>query len=424
MDLEKINNEYLQFKSNLETLKKEKETLGKQVQKAKNDLLILQASKANAEIDDDKIKAQLAQDAIDVKKDDIKRLEKELVEKKAKMVEVQMSIEERVAEVKNNPELKGHMNEVLSKKYARKIKAIKEEKNEIGSKKERYIKIGELATNHETAKKNIIGMTNAQKEIKALQAELDSLANLPVGGVVTYKDPVRANDIMTKFLPIANGKYNKNKDLFMKVAKSHNIDVQESDLQDLTGVLAENKGNINIQGTVDRQVKGFNKQIKSYSVQIMNFTDKINEISKSNEKAANEATQETQQQANDNDTFHRVNPDDIPFATPVKTGFFSRLFEKFRAWRDRSNQRALDIGTDIDKPDDTATPVAPAAPAQPQLPLNDKDKKKNDFAQSLKYDIVKDNINETYTKVETKAREDGIKAGRKAVKPEADIDRD
>lgn len=384
MDLEKLNNEYLQFKKDLETVKNEKDTISKQISKAKNELAIFKAIKDNAEIDGDLVKVQKYEAAIETKKKDIEAIHKQLVEKKAKMVEIQVQIEDRVGQVRNNPELKSHLDAALTKRYTRSIKKINDEKTAAVSKKENFIKLDYLAEKHQSVKKNLIGMTNAQKEIKALNEELNNLKNPAIGGLVSYKDPARATEIMTKCLPMARGKYDKNKDLLIKYAKTQNLDIKDAELLELTGALALNKGNINIKGTIEKQVQGINKQIKGYNKQILNLSNAVSAIDKT-------AVQRAGVQVENNTV-----------STPVKTGFFSKLFAKFKDWRNRSSQKALNAAEPA-----TQQTVAPATPVN--------NNKKNEFAASLKYDIVKDEFD--------KREKDGIKAG-KDQRKQNDIDLD
>lgn len=386
MDLEKINNEYLQFKKDLQDVKNEKEKIAKQLSIYKNDIIILQASKANAELNNDTSRVNALESALEQKKQELEKIHKELVEKKAKMVEIQVQIEDRVGQVRNNPDLKSHLDAALTKRYTRSIKRINDEKTAAVSKKENFIKLDDLAEKHQSVKKNLIGMTNAQKEIKALNEELNKLKNPAVGGLVSYKDPARAAEITTKLLPIARGKYDKNKDLLTKYAKTQNLDIKEAELLELTGALALNKGNINIKGTIEKQVQGINKQIKGYNKQILNLSNAVSTIDKT-------AVQRAGVQVENNTV-----------STPVKTGFFSKLFAKFKDWRNRSSQKALNAAEPV-----VQQTVAPATPAN----VN----KKNEFAASLKYDIVKDEL--------AKREKEGIKAGKEQRKqPENDIDRD
>ena len=385
MDLEKINNDYVQFKKDLATLKNEKDAIGKQVNKAKNELTVLKATRDIAVIDGDDAKAKTYEAAIEQKKKDIEKIAKDLAGKTAKVIEVQRKIDEKIAEVKKDPAMKKHLDEALVKRYTRTIKKVNDEKNAVVEKKERFVKLSDLAEKHPSVKKNLIGMTNAQKEIKALKDELKKLANPPINGLVTYTDPARATEIMTKFLPIANAKYDKNKDILTKYAKTQNIELNDNDLSELTGALANNKGNIDIKGTIERQVKGYNRQIKGYNKQILNLSNAAQAIDKT-------AIQKTGIQIDNND----VN------TIPAKTGFFGKLFAKFKNWRNKASQKSLpETGTQ------TTTTTAQTNTA----------KKKNEFAASMKYDIVKDEFE--------KMEKEGIKSGKQQRKePDQDLDRD
>ena len=415
MDLEKINSEYVQFKKELENVKKEKDTISKQVARTKNDLTILKATRDNAELDGNQSKMETYEKAIEQKKRILETIGKELTEKTAKLIEIQRKIDDRIEEIQNDPEMKEHLDRILAKRYARQIKAIKEEKNLIVEKKERFIKIDDLAKKHDSVKKKLIGMTNAQKEIKALTKELDSLTIKSPNGGVTYTDPLRANEIETKLLPIAKGKYSKNKDLFVNYAKSQNISINEKDLLELTGVLAQNKGNINIEGTIERQINGFSKQIKARSVQILNYSDAISKINKNYEKQEGPQVQ--------NDSQNAMHPKTPTTDVPAKTSFFRGLFTRFKEWRIRRNQKALGFGEyDVNKTEEPKNELV----SQPTVNTTSA-KKENEFSRSLKYDILKD-YDEQYLKKEfdkTKQAgiEAGIKAGRKQ-KTQSDVDRD
>ena len=343
MDLKQINDEYIQLKKDLEIAKKEKDNLNKQKEITTNNITMCQAAKKIAELNNNKADVQLQESYITKYKKDLEKTKADVESKQKEWEGIQQKINGKIEELKKNPEMKKHLDEVLAKKYDRQLKKDEAEKGRLEGLKD-------LVGKHKTVKNNLIGMTNARKEIAKLNIELKKITNPAIGGLVTYTDPAKADDILKNLLPAAKEKYNKNMKMLKDYAKTQNVELVDNEIESLVGSLTRNKGNIRIEETINKAIKGKEKHIANYR-NALNGIDKQT-LENIGVKAEHINTQE-----------------------PQKQGFFKSLFARFKSWRNR-NTKALPEGREIG---DTNTTVS------------DK-KKKSEFADSLKYDIVREEV--------------------------------
>ena len=361
MDLEIINKEYVMLKKELETAKKETELLKNEVAKKSNEKKVFQATADIAKIDGDKAKEQTYLAAVKSVNDELKKLKKQAEDKQKKWEAVQNRVNEKIEEIKKEPGLKKHLDEVMAKKYDRELKRKKQTKEQLTG-------LAELAEKHKTVKNNLIGMTNAKKEINKLNKELDSLKQHVAGNLISYKDPNRANEILNKLIPEAKAKYDKNKDILVKYAKTQKVNIDDKTLSDITERLSLNKGQINITGTINKEIKGLDKQITDYT----NALNNIDRESLTNAGVSKEV------------------------ATGVKQGFFKRIASKFKNWNEKRKQKSL--------------PEAETTSSESKTK-----KEKNEWSTSLKYDIVKDAVSDM--------EKQGIKDGEQQRKEKEEIER-
>ena len=364
MDLEKINNEYLKLKKDLEAAKSEVKNLENQKETIKNNITILEAEKSNAKIAGDTALVQKKETEIQTAKKYLENVLKEIEEKTKKWEGIKEKIDDKIKQLMENPEMKKHLDEVLAKKYSRKIEKQKKERDALKDKALKFTKLNELAEKHPSVKKNLIGMANARKQEAALIEELKTA------------DDAKKTEINDVLIPQLITKYFTNKDLLADYLEKQNIKFEDSDFMQLANRFAENKGNINIKGTIDKEVKALEKQIRSLDKQIENHTNALNAIDKDAVQRA--GVQQPQSNVAD---------------AQSKKGFFSRLADKFRAWKNKRNQKSLPTAEPVDATNSTTQNN------------NKKDKKgKNEFSKSLKYEIVQEQL--------AKMEKDGIKAGK------------
>ena len=373
MDLEKINNQYVKLKAKLDLAKKDVEKIKETLVLKASDLKILEAERIKAKIAKDTVKEKALSTDIEILKKDIKKIKDEAEEKEEEWKEIQEMIDKRIEEIKENPELKKHLDEVLVKKYDRKMKKVEAEKKVVTDKKERLKGLKELAEKHPSVRKNLIGMTNAVKEINKLKAELASLKQPVAGGLFKYTNQARADEITKVLLPIAKSKYEKNRTLLNDYAKTQNIKIDANDLKELTENMSHNKGKIDISGTIDKQIKVLEKKIKGYDKSIADYKGAIGYY--------------------DNSIVNNVQKQSYQNTQPAKQGWFGKIVNKFKDWNNKRKQKALPVVQQVTTPK----------------------KEKNEFASSLKYDIVKDEV--------ARMERDGLKNAKAQRKVNEDYER-
>ena len=253
------------------------------------------------------------------------------------------------------------------------MKKVEAEKKVVTDKKERLKGLKELAEKHPSVRKNLIGMTNAVKEINKLKAELASLKQPVAGGLFKYTNQARADEITKVLLPIAKSKYEKNRTLLNDYAKTQNIKIDANDLKELTENMSHNKGKIDISGTIDKQIKVLEKKIKGYDKSIADYKGAIGYY--------------------DNSIVNNVQKQSYQNTQPAKQGWFGKIVNKFKDWNNKRKQKALPVVQQVTTPK----------------------KEKNEFASSLKYDIVKDEV--------ARMERDGLKNAKAQRKVNEDYER-
>lgn len=373
MNLEELNKEYVKLKADLEQARKNIEATRIKVSDLEGDKIIQQAEKVKAKRNSDKVAEQVAEDEIKRIEDEVKKVMNNAKEQKGKMIELQRKIYEKVEEIKKNPEMKAHLDEVLAKKYDRKISKLENEKEELTGKKFRLENLQKLVTNHPALGNNLKGIIVAQKEIDVLQKELDDMKTTDqTTGTITYADPARANEIMNTLIPNAQNKITTNKTPLMTYITKKSLNITEQDIDDLVAnkPVLDSKGNLVLDATINRniskynrQIKGLDKSIKDHKIALSKH-DITNTITDPNTPApSNGPTTQTSAPSNGPVT-QTVNPENKPK--------WYQFVKRFQNWNERRKQQALPTTT-------TTTTTTPTP--QP---------KENEFKNSLKYEVVAD----------------------------------
>ena len=275
--------------------------------------------------------------------------------------------------------MKEHLNEVLTKKYNRKLSAIEKEREELIEKKSRMMNIKKLVEEHPALGNNLKGIMSAKKEVKDLETELENLKVDVPSGVPTYSNPTRAYEIMNTLLPQAKDRANNNKISLMTYITNNKINIKEEDIDEIVNkdYILNNSGeiefeetlnkNLNIKG-IDRQIKGYDKSIKDYQVAAVRHTVPTN--------SPNARTGFTTPVTS---THSTPEPEPEPEVKPK----WYQFIQRFKNWNKKRKQPAIPEPV-IDGPEGTTPPTAG-------------DEEKQDFKNSLKYDIVKDIANQMET---------------------------
>lgn len=374
MDLETLNKEYVDFKSDLAEARREIESLEIMANSLADDKTICRGESVKAKRNNDSIAEKQAEDELERINTEIQKVQRDTLEKKEKMEQIQEQINDRIKKIKENPEMKKHLDEVMSKKYARKLSKLEKEKEEVVGKKDRLTDLKQLVTDHPTLGNNLKGILTTTKEIKDLQAELDGMKTIVETGKTSeekYEDPDRADEIMRTLLPNAKAKLAKNKDLLMAYISKNGLNITEQDIDELAdkGFAVDGKGNLDLNVTMDKSISSLNRQIKGYDKSIRDHQIALENIDNRGEPVTPRA------------------PDSIAhpvLSTPEKPKWY-QFIQRFKNWNEKRKQQALPE-LESHTVDSESGPIT-------QEPSTEK----NEFLNSLKYEIVQDVVKQMET---------------------------
>lgn len=350
MDLEKLNGEYLKLKQDIEIKKGVIVAYEHRVQDLTLDKIIWTGKKAEARKNSDHDAEKTAQDELNKIDEEIKQLQESVEQEKETIKEFQGKIDAKITEIKENPEMKKHLDTVLKKKYERKLAKVEKEKAELIDKKDKVEQIKQLTTEHPALANNLKGMISAYKTAENLKKELKSLEYSAGNGIIAYTDTTRANEIKTNLLPDAESKMETNKTHFMDYIQKNKLDITEKDVNELVEKGAVNKdGKVDLETTFVKRTSGLNRQIKGLDKSINDYTYAMGGAEKRQQSPEQQGSAQEQEE---------------------KPKWF-QFIKRFKAWRERRNQQELPEGT-------------------PKGQAKKESGSKNEFADSLKYDIMKD----------------------------------
>lgn len=374
MNLEKLNNEYMQLKKDLEVAQKDSDKLENNVEILKSYRMInvgkLNLAKNIGNSDDEKN----AEQEIEKIDNELKQTENEASKKKEELEAIKEKINSRIKDIKDNPEMKKHLDEVMSKKYERKISKLEKEKEETVEKKNRLTDLKQLVADHHTLSNNLKGILSATNEVKKLKEELAGMSQ-QVGNLVTYTDPTRANEIINTLLPAENDKLSTNKNNLMAYISKNGLNITEKDIDDLAdkGFTVDGKGNIDLDATMNKNISSLNRQIKGYDKSIKNHQIALENIDNRRK-----------------DEISNTRPDPITTFAPEQINFqepttherpkWYQFVQRFKNWNERRKQQRL--------PEPKQQQIITEPPVTE--PTITETKVENKFKNSLKYEIVND----------------------------------
>lgn len=363
MDLEKINEEYSKLKTDIEKENSEVENLNKKVAGLEIDKMQAELDTKRAKLNGDKTAEKDAQNELNRIKEELKKAKEEAESKKANLTILKTKIQTKINKVKSDPEMKKHLDSILAKRYDRKISQLENDKKAAEGKKQSITNLKQLVTEHETLGNNLKGMMGASKKINDLKKELKDMEYDAGGGLIAYTDSKRANEIKTNLIPQAEAKLDANKVPLMSYITKKKLDITEQDIDEFVNqeFVVDGKGNIDLNTTMDRRIGSLNRQIKGYDKSIKHHQMSLNGL--------------------ENIPTSGITHTPTDPSTTEKPKWY-QFVKKFKNWNTRRKQQALPEPTSSrDKDSDT----------EPENASENKDK---NFKNSLKYEIVQDIVKE------------------------------
>lgn len=275
MDLKTINQEYLNLKEQIKNCDEKTKQYAAALEKLSLEKKIYEGERARAMLDNNAQKIQEANQKIENCKNKIMAI-KEIASNHKKNIELaKQKIDQRVQELTEEPEMKKHLQEVMTKKYSRKIKALKDEKNNKENELKKIESLEVVISYHPKIKNYLNGIANSLEEKSKCEKELETLnqSNNP--------NKQKATELLNK-IKKANSKINQNKSVVMTFLKKQKLEFSEQDLQKIFqgGVKRDNEGNIDLRANINkinRQIKGINKSIKNHEIAMNKYQIKVQE---------------------------------------------------------------------------------------------------------------------------------------------------
>lgn len=358
MDIVKLNEEYVSIKKELGVITGELERLEATLTGLADWKIEAQADliKAKRENDSDKIKH--AKDHIEGIDNEIKSKKDMALERKNKLEGLKTRVNEIIGQVKENPQIKQYLNEVMIKKYERKLAKLKTEKDDIVAKKETLQNIQTMISEHPSLNNALKGMAIARKNLKLLT-------------------PGDSKEALFK------EKYEINKKTIMGYIDKNNINIPESAIEDLieTGFAIDDKGNVDLAKNIkkaDREINGLNKSIYNYT--------------KSLDRVYSERQEENQPIKDDTITNSTEQKEDAKIDMPVSTKKpkWYQFIKRFKAWREDRiyNDEIYGIKVTYRRPEEVGKQQEEVESLKEQDETTNS--KNSAFTESLKYEVVRD----------------------------------
>ncbi len=283
MDLEQINSEYLKLQQDLQMAEKQVDYFEKHRDQLLtyhlDNITILQGKIIEAKRESNSEAQQKYEQEIAKEKESVENLKNVLEECKENAVSIRNKIDDRYNEIKNDPNMQKHLCEVMEKRYERKLSKLDVEKKELESKRDRRVDLQQLVAQHPALMNNLKGIMSARKQMNDLESELKAMTQQQADGKVIYANEARAQEIKANLMPQLQEKLNVNKRNLLDYIARNGIGISEMDIDEVSSepVLDSNE-NIDVNATLNRNIKGLNKQIKGVNKDMRNNEIALNNV--------------------------------------------------------------------------------------------------------------------------------------------------
>ena len=401
-NLSNVNEEYKMLKVEISESKIEYIKVKDRLDTASKDLKILELDLSKASLMNDKDGARAIKEEITKVKAEIAKIQVQAKVKKEKMDYLKESLNEKIQELMEDPEIKQHLEYIIR---SQKERAIKKSRNGIEKSQAKRSKLRTLqdeALKHTSLQNNLRGMIYATSQLNKLETALKN-PSLKPDQRVDIEDKINAT----------KAKFEFNKDALFAYVTKNNMDIE---LSDLSGLLNQ-KPKMDKNGHVDLTL-AFNKKFDDLKAQENQFNKEI-EMAEKYTTRLGVAPQRVEQTVEDFEPVELDSAQNDPARSEeirrqlenarnpqpeVKLGIFARLKNFFSNRFGKNKQQKQ-----LPEPE-----VQPETQIQ-QPVLNHH----NDYVNSLKYDVMRDLADKYQREMEK-----DIKKEQKArVKEDTDFDR-
>ena len=397
-NLSNVNEEYKMLKVEISKAKIEYINVKDRLDDASKDLKILELDLARASLMDDKDKARAIKEEITKVKAEIAKIQVQAKVKKEKMDYLKESLNEKIQELMEDPEIKQHLEYIIRSQKERAIKKARNGIEKSQAKRSKLRTLQDEALKHTSLQNNLRGMIFATSQLNKLETALKNPSLTP-DQRVDIEDKINAT----------KAKFEFNKDALFAYVKKNNMDIE---LSDLSGLLNQ-KPKMDKNGHVDLTL-AFNKEFDDLKAQENQFNKEIAMAEKYTTRLG-VAPQRVEQTVEDFEPVDLDSAQNAPARSEeirrqlenarnpqpeVKLGIFARL-KNFFANRFGKNKQQKQL---------------PEPEQQVDQPVSNPH---DDYVNSLKYDVMRDLADKYQREMES-----DIKKEQKAkAKEDTDFDR-
>lgn len=258
-NLSNVNEEYKMLKVEISKAKIEYINVKDRLDDASKDLKILELDLARASLMDDKDKARAIKEEITKVKAEIAKIQVQAKVKKEKMDYLKESLNEKIQELMEDPEIKQHLEYIIRSQKERAIKKARNGIEKSQAKRSKLRTLQDEALKHTSLQNNLRGMIYATSQLNKLETALKNPSLTP-DQRVDIEDKINAT----------KAKFEFNKDALFAYVKKNNMDIE---LSDLSGLLNQ-KPKMDKNGHVDLTL-AFNKEFDDLKAQENQFNKEI-----------------------------------------------------------------------------------------------------------------------------------------------------
>ena len=397
-NLSNVNEEYKMLKVEIAESKTEYIKVKDRLDTVSKDLKILELDLSKASLMNDKDGARAIKEEITKVKAEIAKIQVQAKVKKEKMDYLKESLNEKIQELMENPEIKQHLEYIIRSQKERAIKKARNGIEKSQAKRSKLRTLQDEALKHTSLQNNLRGMIYATSQLNKLETALKNPSLTP-DQRVDIEDKINAT----------KAKFEFNKDALFAYVKKNNMDIE---LSDLSGLLNQ-KPKMDKNGHVDLTL-AFNKEFDDLKAQENQFNKEIAMAEKYTTRLG-VAPQRVEQTVEDFEPVDLDSAQNDPARSEeirrqlenarnpqpeVKLGIFARL-KNFFANRFGKNKQQKQL---------------PEPEQQVDQPVSNPH---DDYVNSLKYDVMRDLADKYQREMES-----DIKKEQKAkAKEDTDFDR-
>ena len=218
-NLSNVNEEYKMLKVEISKAKIEYINVKDRLDDASKDLKILELDLAKASLMDDKDEARAIKEEITKVKAEIAKIQVQAKVKKEKMDYLKESLNEKIQELMEDPEIKQHLEYIIRSQKERAIKKARNGIEKSQAKRSKLRTLQDEALKHTSLQNNLRGMIYATSQLNKLETALKNPSLTP-DQRVDIEDKINAT----------KAKFEFNKDALFAYVKKNNMDIELSDI--------------------------------------------------------------------------------------------------------------------------------------------------------------------------------------------------